>query len=519
MKCPNGILLICFFELLFSVACDRTSRSKTHPEIDEASILRGKSLAAKYCQGCHALPDPSLLDSKTWQLGVLPNMAPRLGVFDFGTHHYHSVNTDRYLDKNFYPSQPLLKPEEWGSIMDYYLATSPDTLPPQQRQVKIKNGLSLFKPEIPALSYNEPLTCFIQVDTTSGERSVLMENIVKKNVYRLNGKLDVIDSFYCGGTIVDLDFNPNGITACNIGVLNPNNGRFGSALKFSMDKKGKMKADSIPLFDSLARPVQITAADLNKDGLTDYLICEFGNMIGDLCWMENVGNGKYQRHVIRPYPGAIKAYIQDYNKDGLPDIWVLFTQGEEGIFLFTNKGHGKFSEEEVLRFPAVYGSSYFELADFNDDGYPDIVYTCGDNADFSAILKPYHGVYIFLNDGKNHFTQKYFYPIHGCYKSIVRDFDGDGDPDMAVISFFADYVHQPEEGFVYFENKGNFEFQPFSLPETQAGRWLSMDAADLDGDGHIDILLGNFSLAPGSTNGKIDWKKGPPFLFLKNVGK
>ena len=37
-------------------------------------------------------------------------------------------------------------------------------------------------------------------------------------------------------------------------------------------------------------------------------------------------------------PGAEKAYIQDYNKDGLPDIWVLFAQGDEGIFLFTNKG-------------------------------------------------------------------------------------------------------------------------------------------------------------------------------------
>ena len=230
---------------------------------------------------------------------------------------------------------------------------------------------------------------------------------------------------------------------------------------------------------------------------------------------------QYSRHVIKATPGAIKAYIEDYNKDGLPDLWVLFTQGEEGIFLFTNHGNGKFTEEEVLRFPPVYGSSYFEFADFNRDGYADIVYTCGDNADYSAVLKPYHGVYIFLNDGKNHFSQRYFFPINGCYKAVARDFDGDGDLDIAAISFFGDYAHQPEEGFVYLENKGNFEFHPFSSPQTRVGRWLSMDVADLDGDGWTDILLGNFSVAPGSASGddKNIWKKGPPFLFLKNIGK
>jgi tetratricopeptide (TPR) repeat protein len=48
--------------------------------------------------------------------------------------------------------------------------------------------------------------------------------------------------------------------------------------------------------------------------------------------------------------------------------------------------------------------------DFNNDGYKDILYTCGDNADYSSnVLKSYHGVYIFLNDGHNNFSQKYFF--------------------------------------------------------------------------------------------------------------
>jgi len=276
--------------------------------------------------------------------------------------------------------------------------------------------------------------------------------------------------------------------------------------------------DEHALFDSLQRPVQITASDFNGDGKTDYLICEFGLLTGALSWMENLGNDRYTRHVLRPLPGAVKAYISDYNHNGLPDIWALFAQGDESVILFTNKGHGRFSQEQVLRFPPSYGSSYFELADFNKDGYPDIIYTCGDNADYSPILKPYHGVYIFINDKTNHFIQKFFYPVNGCYKAVARDFDGDGDLDIALISFFADYTHQPEEGFVYLKNTGELNFLPSTLPGAEMGRWLTMDAGDIDGDGRIDIILGNFSIRDAINKPANDWKKGPPFIVLKNMG-
>ena len=129
----------------------------------------------------------------------------------------------------------------------------------------------------------------------------------------------------------------------------------------------------------------------------------------------------------------------------------------------------------------------------------------------------FRSVYIFLNDGKNHFTEKYFFPVNGCYKAIPRDYDKDGDLDIAAISFFADYARQPEEGFVYLENKGNFNFQPYTIPETNKGRWLTMDAGDMDGDGKVDIVLGNFSVAPVMIKPQVDWAKGPVFLLLKNI--
>ena len=464
------------------------------------------------------LPDPSLLDTKNWEKGVLPQMGPRLGIFNFGSKNYPMVR-DMYIGSDFYPSQPLLSLTEWQNILDFYVATSPDSLPPQKRKYPIKIGLPLFKVEIPKINYSNPATCYVKINHDDSSHPIVISDALKQNIYFINRKYEIVDSIKDTGPVVDIDYSPKKLIACNIGVLNPNNGKFGKGELINIDTNGHFQKDTAAFMDTLQRPVQITPVDLNNDGKKDYLICEFGYTTGALSWMENLGNNKFKRHVLRDVPGAIKVYIQDYNHDGLPDIWALFAQGEEGIFLFTNKGNGNFSQEEVLRFPPIYGSSSFELVDFNKDGYPDILYTCGDNADFSPVLKPYHGVYIFMNDKTNHFKQKYFFPINGCYKAIARDFDGDGNLDIATISFFADYAHQPEEGFVYLKNRGNFNFQPYSFPEANLGRWLTMDAGDIDGDGKPDIILGNFSIGPVMMKHPIDWKQSPPFIVLKNIGK
>jgi FG-GAP-like repeat len=505
--------------VVFALGCKNYHRNSTHPEITNAEIRKGEALASRYCQGCHSLPDPALLDSKHWEQTELPYMGPRLGIFVHYLERYPSSRNDNNLSKDFYPSEPVISPQDWQYLMDYYIAVSPDTLPGQQRQMAIREGLPQFEIQEPKLKYYNPATCLLQIDTSNNRHTILVGDAFQKKLFRVNASMETEDSILVSGPIVGLDFQKGEMVACDIGFLNPNNGKFGKGLMISVGGDQKMRVDSVPLFDSLARPVQLIGVDLNQDGLTDYLACEFGHLTGSLSWMENMGGGKYQHHIIRPVPGAIKAYVQDYNHDGLPDIWVLFGQGDEGIFLFTNLGNGKFSERKVLGFPAIYGSSYFELDDFNHDGYPDILYTCGDNADYSVVLKPYHGVYIFLNDGQNHFTQKYFFPINGCYKAMARDFDGDGDLDIATIAFFADYARQPEEGFVYLENKGNFVFQPFTFAKGRLGRWLTMDAADLDGDGKIDLVLGNFSVAPGFIKSATPWKQGPQFLFLKNIGK
>ncbi|MEP6583904.1 MAG: VCBS repeat-containing protein [Ginsengibacter sp.] len=505
---------------LFLTACQREyTRNKSHQKVSYSSIEKGEKLAAMYCQSCHLLPDPALLNSQSWDGGVLPNMGPRLGIFNYNLKPYPSSKYDRDLDTNFYPKAPLLKYEEWQNIIDYYTATSPDVLPEQQKQNQISVDTSAFKIIIPSFSYPYSSTSFLSIDTFHAGHRIILSDVSRQNTSIIDQQLNIIDSMHNSGPVVNFERIGAKLLACDIGVMNPNNGRFGKALLINEAEDGKYKEEDQPLFDSLQRPVQITPADFNNDGKSDYLVCEFGFITGALSWMENMGNKKYTRHILRPLPGAIKAYVNDYNHDGLQDFMVLFAQGDESIILFTNKGNGNFAQEKLLSFPPSYGSSYFELADFNKDGYPDIVYTCGDNADYSPVLKPYHGVYVFINDKTNHFEQKFFYPINGCYKAMARDFDGDGDLDIATISFFADYTNQPEEGFVYFRNMGGLHFQPLTVPGTEKGRWLTMDAGDFDGDGKADIVLGNFSIGPILHKPKTEWQKGPPFILLKNISK
>ena len=77
----------------------------------------GYTLAKTHCQSCHLLPDPGLLDKKTWFNHVLPKMGGLLGFtrFDNGT----------YFESGRLETMPL---SDWNKIVRYYVENAPDSL-------------------------------------------------------------------------------------------------------------------------------------------------------------------------------------------------------------------------------------------------------------------------------------------------------------------------------------------------------------------------------------------------------
>ena len=210
--------------------------------------------------------------------------------------------------------------------------------------------------------------------------------------------------------------------------------------------------------------------------------------------------------------------MRDFNGDGRPDIIALMGQSREGVFIYYNRGDGTFAESYVVQWPPSYGAAHLSLVDFDGDGDLDLLTANGDNADYALLLKPYHGVRLYLNDGRNRFTEAYFFPLNGAYKAQAADFDGDGDFDIAAIGFFADYAAAPAEAFVYLRNEGGMQFAPSTFDEVLAGRWLTMDVGDVDLDGDEDIVLGSFAMGWSNVSAELEarWRRGPSILILKN---
>ena len=194
-------------------------------------------MAKMFCQSCHMLPDPSLVDAKTWEKGVLPQMDPRLGIFNYGFQTYPR-SRDLDIGENFYPAHPVLPLADWQSILDYYEATSPDTLPPQQRPEPLNSGLRLFTIEEPLVNYKNSATSYLKIFPKDSSHALIIGDAVKDQLFFLNRDLTITDSVKTYGPVVDIDFNKNNMLACDIGVLNPNNGKFGKAWTINVNAKG-----------------------------------------------------------------------------------------------------------------------------------------------------------------------------------------------------------------------------------------------------------------------------------------
>lgn len=507
--------------LLFVALGVASFSSLKHDLIDKAiatdSTTAGKQLALRYCSSCHLFPEPELLNKKAWVTGVLPNMALRLGLKLAGQDTLRSLSPEEekaIRQLNVYPETAVLSLNDWNKIVSYYEATAPEEPLPQKPHAPIADQLPLFK--VGSVSLGEkpvPQTTLLKYDRNTAQ---LYVGDAPNALYVLDGRFQLKDTWGLDTPPTDIDFPKNTPPrVLTIGIFSPSDQHLGRL----MTLERSTKPGSTPVnIKGLSRPVQFATGDLNSDGKEDVVVCGFGNNAGKLFWYD--GFEPTKEHVLKALPGARKVEIADFNHDKKPDIMVLMAQAREEVSIFYNQGNGQFREKTVLRFSPVFGSSYFELVDFNKDGFKDILLANGDNWDYSAINKNYHGVRIYLNDSKDNFKEAWFFPMYGASKAIARDFDQDGDLDIAATSFYVN-LDQPEQNFLYFSNEGGFIFKPFSTPEAAYGKWLTMEAADFDQDGDLDLVLGSYFHTVGEMTQLLF--KGitafPQLLVLENKGK
>ena len=489
------------------------------------SALSGNVLAVTHCGRCHDFVEPGALPRSSWNDDVLPSMGHRLGIYK-GDHQPDSLfgrgeNEKIVRQANIYPEHPTIAREDWEKIVAYYLDHAPDTIPQPKKNNQIRKSLKHFVYKESAYAHRPALTSMVKI--LPDQRGIVYSDGKRNKSVLTFLTPDLKKNFELPFPTTPIHFREKDdtvyLTTVGNGVF-PTDAPAGSLYKMFKTEAAQSYSTANVIISKMQRPVQMTYGDLNNDGLDDIVACEYGDLTGKLVWFKNNGRGKYSRKILRRSPGAITSIIRDVNGDGLNDIIVLMAQGDEGVFLFTNKGDGNFSEKKLLPFSPLNGSQYIELADFNKDGFDDLIYVCGDNADRTPFLKTYHGIYIFQNDGHFNFTQTWFYQLNGAYKAIPRDYDLDGDLDIAAISFFPDYVHYPEESFVFLENNGNLNFTSYSFPQSTNGRWMVMDAGDIDADGDIDLALGSFvyfePMADTTGLGKRWLSEGPSVILLEN---
>ena len=310
------------------------------------------------------------------------------------------------------------------------------------------------------------------------------------------------------------------------------------------------------------RPYALEAADLNGDGLEDFVAVD--SSFNRAYVYRATGPETFAAPVTLDGPasnnGSVGLELGDVDLDG--DVDVLFSSwGLDSVHLFLNSGFGEFAPP--VSFPVEYQPRELALGDIDQDGLPDLAVT----NEYYSTGPPVTGgtVSILRNLGGGAFqpwtvlTLPDGNPPFGGFARpqfvTIADVDGDGDGDVLTSSNDSNnlVVHSFEAG-VFTETQVlggiNIESDPrdlllrdldgdglldliwgdrdqhaVSVWRNQAGTFvhhqnfagdnygpLAVDAADFTGDGRLDLVLANsgsrtFSILPGkASNGGLDFQ-------------
>ncbi len=251
---------------------------------------------------------------------------------------------------------------------------------------------------------------------------------------------------------------------------------------------------------------KVAVADVNGDGLDDFYVGGAKWQIGAL-YIQNK-NGKFSSI---PQPDFrsdstfedVDAIFFDANKDGFPDLYVV-TGGNEFYDkmpeqldrLYINDGKGNF-KRDAQALPAMFDNkSCVKPFDIDNDGDLDL-FVGGRVMGFQYGVSP--NSYLLINDGKGHFTDQTdeiapkLRNIGMVTDALWTDINGDNQKDLVVVG---DWMSVK----VFINNKGKLNLSTdFTSPK---GFWQCVAAADMDGDGDMDLVVGNIG-----TNTKFNKEK------------
>ena len=505
-------------------------------------------------------------------------MGARLGIYEFRGRRWRP---DPTRPAGTYPAKPLLPLADWARIFDYYRDGAPAKRRPAAAPPARTTGrFDVLLP--PPRTDGEPAAVTgILIDERAGR--VLVGDGAGRRVLVYDRNLRLVAEAPVDTPPVH--FAPLGGGAwlvTLIGSLAPGGAARGAVVRLDAPESagGAGRWRVTRLVRRLPRPVRTLAVDADRDGLRDLVVAGFGDARGGIFLHRARAAGGFHPIPLLEEPGAVSIALHG------GDLYALMAQGDERLLRIPGaevarlarsgarpplpasppsfrrsrvqerpetgggaasipvrpppsrrlpvpvqvpvpvSGPSPAAVEIIRRYPPQRGSSAMRVLDFDGDGTADLLVTAGDNADFTPVFKPGHGVRLYLGDGAGRFRLALFHRLDGAYGAVAEDFDGDGDRDVAAVAWFADYSRGPEgaAGFVYLENLGSERFRAARVPGLERlGRFAVIDAGDLDGDGDPDVVLGNLAYgapgpAPVPPAAARAWAAGPRFVLLRTRG-
>jgi len=163
--------------------------------------------------------------------------------------------------------------------------------------------------------------------------------------------------------------------------------------------------------------------------------------------------------------------------DGDGDLDLVLAMEFEPNVLLLNDGEGRFSDVSDRLPRAVHDSEDVAFADFDLDGDLDLVLVSEDDRTDE----------LYLNDGSGRFVDASDRLPAGDVSNAhaVLDLDGVGGPDILVGNIGVDRV-------LLNDGSGNFrDATAERWPQSGESRTQDIELADIDGDGDLDVVLGN----------------------------